>query len=251
VIVLCYHAVSADWPSRLAVSPDALDRHVSGLLRRGLTGRTFSAGVAESREGTFAITFDDAYASVAERAFPVLSRLGVPATVFVPTAHAGTGRVMSWPGIDEWLGGEWQGELRGATWDQLGELAAAGWEIGSHTRTHPHLTHLADAELSSELSESRLECERIADTPCSAIAYPYGDTDDRVAAASTAAGYSFGAALDTPFPASPDPMRWPRLGVYPADRRFRLGLKLWLFRRPTLWNRLQRGRVALPGRSRG
>ena len=30
------------------------------------------------------------------------------------------------------------------SWDQLGGLAEAGWEIGSHTRTHPHLTQVGD-----------------------------------------------------------------------------------------------------------
>ena len=35
----------------------------------------------------FAVTFDDAYRSVIELGFPILSRLGVPGTVFVPTSH--------------------------------------------------------------------------------------------------------------------------------------------------------------------
>ena len=50
------------------------------------------------------MTFDDAYRSVYEQARPVLESLGVPATVFVPTALVGSERPMAWPGTDQWLG---------------------------------------------------------------------------------------------------------------------------------------------------
>ena len=33
------------------------------------------------------------------------------------------------------------------SWAELRTLADAGWEIGSHTVTHPHLTQLDDATL--------------------------------------------------------------------------------------------------------
>jgi peptidoglycan/xylan/chitin deacetylase (PgdA/CDA1 family) len=36
-----------------------------------------------------AVTFDDAYADFAENAWPVMQRHGIPATLFVPTAHPG------------------------------------------------------------------------------------------------------------------------------------------------------------------
>lgn len=240
MIVLCYHAVTdANWPTQLAVTPEALTRQVGRLLRKGLVGRTFSAAVAEPDRRTFAVTFDDAYASVPERAFAVLSRLGVPGTVFVPTAHAGNGGLMAWPGTENWIGTEWQGELRAATWDQLRELAAAGWEIGSHSHTHPHLTSLSDSELAVEMAESRRVCEQQIGAPCTSIAYPYGDTDERVAAASRSAGYACGGALDSRAEAAPDRLRWPRLGAYARDTQARLAFKVWLFNRPALWNGLQ------------
>ena len=71
------------------------------------------------------------------------------------------------------------------SWDQLAALAAAGWEIGSHTQTHPHLTELAPDRLAEELAGSRAEIERNLGLPCPAIAYPYGDHDDAVLAAAT------------------------------------------------------------------
>ena len=155
-------------------------------------------------------------------AFPVLERLGLPATVFVPTAWAGGDRPMSWPGIDHWIGGPWEAELRPLSWDRLRCLADAGWEVGSHTRTHPRLTRLDDARLWDELTGSRRDCESALDRPCSSIAYPYGDVDERAAAAARRAGYRAGAAL--PLRAHrPTPLQWPRLGVSREDSpaRFR------------------------------
>ena len=49
-----------------------------------------------------AVTFDDAYRSVGELAVPVLAELGVPATVFAPTAFVGDPEPRGWEGTDEW-----------------------------------------------------------------------------------------------------------------------------------------------------
>jgi peptidoglycan/xylan/chitin deacetylase (PgdA/CDA1 family) len=244
MIVLCYHAVSPDWPSPLAVSAAALERQVRLLLDRGGRSATLAELIAGRNPRSFAITFDDAYASVAERAFPVLDRLGVRATVFATTAHPDSGRPLSWPGIEEWLGTEWEPELRPSSWDQLRDLAAAGWEVGSHTRTHERLTTLADDALAAELRLSREDCERELGAACTSIAYPYGATDERVGAAAAAAGYRFGAALDGEVARDPDPMRWPRLGVYPADGDLRFRAKAWAFGHGAVWNALQRIRGA-------
>lgn len=223
VLVLCYHAVSERWPSDLAVTPAQLHAQLSHLLARGYRGATFTAAVTQPpARKTLAVTFDDGYRSVRERALPVLERLGVPATVYVPTAWAGSDRPMTWPGIDQWAGGPWEDELRPLSWDELRRLGRAGWEIGSHTRTHPHLTGLDDARLLDELAGSRQHCERETGRPCTSIAYPYGDADARVIAAADRAGYRAGAAL--PLRAHrPRALEWPRLGVTREDSlaRFR------------------------------
>lgn len=224
VIVLCYHALSPSWPAELSTTQERFRAQLEHLRRRGYRGVTFSRAAAGDVGGrSVAVTFDDAYRSVGRLARPVLDDLGWPATVFVPTDHAGSGRPMAWPGIDRWLGGPHEAELVPHDWDELRELARAGWEIGSHTCSHPRLTQLDDRALADELARSRSVCQAELDEPCRSIAYPYGDVDARVVRATAAAGYAHGAALP-PRPHRSRPLEFPRVGVYRVDdlRRFRV-----------------------------
>lgn len=222
VVVLCYHAVSADWPVAMAVAGPTLERQVGHLLGRGYSPATFHQAVTRPpARRTFAVTFDDALASVYECGYPILRRLGVSATVFVPTDPTDRDAARTWPSLDRWLGTPHEHELAGMSWEQLGELAHAGWEIGSHTRTHPHLPTLGRSELDRELAGSRRACEDRLGVPCRSLAYPYGDLDARVAEAARAAGYRAAAALG-PWRPRAEPLRWPRVLVLRGhtDRRF-------------------------------
>jgi peptidoglycan/xylan/chitin deacetylase (PgdA/CDA1 family) len=222
LVVLGYHGVSEDWHATLAVTPASLSEQVSYLLDRGYRPATFTEAVLGPRtERTFSVTFDDAYASVGELALPILEQLGVPGTVFVPTAYTGQSEAMEWPGIDRWIGTPHEGELIPMDWKQLGELAERGWEIGSHTKTHPRLPELTDDQLLEELQGSREEIERRLGQRCLSLAYPYGDYDQRVIRAAADAGYAAAATLAV----TPEaPLAWPRIGVYDIDdlRRFKL-----------------------------
>jgi peptidoglycan/xylan/chitin deacetylase (PgdA/CDA1 family) len=222
-IVLCYHALSQSWDADLSTTPERFERQLRLLHGRGYRGVSFDDAVRAPHERTVAVTFDDAYRSVLELARPILDRLGWPATVFAPTAGVDSGGPLSWPGIDQWLGGPHERELLPMSWRQLRELAAAGWQIGSHTVTHPHLTTLDDDALEHELARSKADCEQHLDAPCTSLAYPYGDVDPRAIDATARAGYATAAALPRRLGAS-HPLDWPRIGVYfgDDDRRFRL-----------------------------
>jgi peptidoglycan/xylan/chitin deacetylase (PgdA/CDA1 family) len=226
VIVLCYRAVSESWPADLSVMPRELERHLRLLVSRGYRSATFTEAIRTTRaDRTVALTFDDAYRSVFELAFPILSRLGFRGTVFVPSAFAGSDSPMAWPGIDHWLGGPHEAELLPMSWNQLCSLAEAGWEIGSHTSTHPRLTRLDDESLAHELAGSRRECEERLGRPCRSLAYPYGDHDQRVVQAAREAGYATAGTLPAGWHPS-DPLRWPRIGVYHGDDGVRFRLKV-------------------------
>jgi peptidoglycan/xylan/chitin deacetylase (PgdA/CDA1 family) len=228
VLVLGYHAVSETWRSHLAVTPMELHRQLSALVARGYVGARFHQAATEPPAAkTLAVTFDDAYRSVLDLALPILAGLELPATVFVPTQVASEGGFASWAGVDLYTGGPDAHELAVMSWGQLGKLSSLGWEIGSHTRSHPRLTGLRDTDLMEELEGSRRECEVNLDSRCRSIAFPYGDVDSRVTTATGAAGYLSAAGL----PSSrhlgrPTALNWPRVGVFSTDGPLRFALKV-------------------------
>jgi peptidoglycan/xylan/chitin deacetylase (PgdA/CDA1 family) len=223
-LILCYHAVSDDWPSPLAVTRRALERQLGSLVERGYRGVTFEqAASGRCDDLTLAVTFDDAYRSTLTRAAPVLASFGLPGTVFVPTDYVERPEPMSWPGIEGWRDSPNAEELICLTWDELAALHDAGWEIGSHTRSHPRLTQLTDARLRDELTESRRALlDRFG--RCTSLAFPYGDGDPRVVAAARTAGYLAIAGL--PGPGRSGASGSPRVGVYRADGTLRFRLKV-------------------------
>lgn len=228
VVALGYHAVSPSWPAVLASTPGQLDRQVRLLLGRGYTPTSFHRAVTDPPAArTLSVTFDDAYGSVIERAFPILEAHGVPGTVFVPTSFVGDERPMSWPGIEQWLGGRHEDELRCMSWEDLRHLTDAGWEIGTHAHSHPVLPNLPDYKLADELGRSRELCRERLGIPCRSVSYPYGEYDERVVAAARAAGYEAGATLALPL-SETDPLRFPRVGVYRADDLWRFRAKVSL-----------------------
>jgi peptidoglycan/xylan/chitin deacetylase (PgdA/CDA1 family) len=251
VLVLCYHGVSPTWPARLSIEPDAFERQIASLAKRGYRGATVRQAIEDPpAERTLAVTFDDAYRSVLELARPILDRLGMPASVYVPTSWPGREAPMSWPGIDQWLDTPHEGELRCMSWDELRGLGDLGWEVGSHTRSHPRLPELGDSALDEELAGSRADCEAGLGAPCDSLAYPYGAVDERVIEAAGRAGYAYAVSLPRGLH-RPRPLHWPRVGVYHVDGetdwRFRLKVSpaVRSLRRSRAWGALDGARRAL------
>ncbi len=77
-------------------------------------------------------------------------------------------------------------------WDQLREMHASGFEIGSHGVSHQMLAKLPDDQLRDELVQSKATLERELGAPATVLAYPVGGDlafDHRVMDATRAAGY--------------------------------------------------------------
>jgi peptidoglycan/xylan/chitin deacetylase (PgdA/CDA1 family) len=227
LVVLCYHGVSESWPEVTSVRPADFRAQLTAFLRRGYRGATLGeALLSPPTERTLVVTFDDAQSSVWELAREPMRQLGVPGTVYVPTDYPDSGRPMGWAGFAHWLGTAHEAELACMSWAQLRELAAEGWEIGSHTRSHPRLSELGDGELREELEGSRAACEESTGQPCHSLAYPYSDYDARVVRAAAAAGYRFAVSVPRD-PQPPLPFEWPRLGVYHGEGARRVELRAW------------------------
>lgn len=228
LLILCYHAVSESWPSVVAVTPQALDRQVRRALRRGYRPATLAAALREPLGSrSLVVSFDDAFRSVLSSGLPVLERHGVPATLFVPTDFAAAGAPMTWSVLERWVGTEHERELLCMRWPEIARLAEAGWEIGSHTCSHPDLTELDPAAVERELRDSRAACEGELGRPCTTLAYPYGAHDPTVVQSARDAGYelavTLGERLLEPI-ATVDPLLLPRDGVYRSTGRLHFEL---------------------------
>jgi peptidoglycan/xylan/chitin deacetylase (PgdA/CDA1 family) len=155
-----------------------------------------------------AITFDDGWAHQVRNTLSVLSKHGFKATYFLIAGLVGT----STDYLD---------------WKDAARLVDAGMWIGSHAMTHRLLTKLSDAELSKELSGSRLILEERLGVKVSTLAYPGGDYDARVQQAARDAGYSAAAAVLQGYTQKAAGLyRLMRVGVYGIDTRERFEAKI-------------------------
>ena len=250
-MVLCYHAISPTWPMSQSLPEEAFVEQVELLLRRGYRPVTFTeAATAPARGRRVAVTFDDGYTSVL-RAAELLGGLGVPGTLFVVSDLMGDRA--RWLSDEEIGGAAFRPETSLMGWDDVRGLAGRGWEIGSHTRTHAHLTRCDDLRLDDELAGSRAAVAEQLGSPCTSVAFPFGDMDARVVAATRRAGYAAAGALPVRT-TGPDPYAFPRIGVYhrDADHPWHFRLKVSpaarALRRSPAWSAYGAARRTLTGR---
>jgi peptidoglycan/xylan/chitin deacetylase (PgdA/CDA1 family) len=179
VPILMYHVIG-DPPSgapypQLYVGEHEFAAQVRWLARRGYRAVTQRDVWNHWHRGAplppkpIVFSFDDGYRSVAEAAFPHL-------------------QARSWPGVLNLT----VKNLRvsgGLTQYRVRTLVAAGWELASHTLTHPDLTGLSDSTLAHEVTRSRAVLRARFGVPVDFFCYPAGRYDARVIREVRRAGY--------------------------------------------------------------
>lgn len=116
------------------------------------------AGLASPK--TVVLTFDDGYEDFYRNAYPVMSRYGFGATVFLSTDYVGDdSRIFN--------------KKRCLSWGQVRELHGAGVAFGSHTVTHPQLRSVGPDELKYELRHSKETLEDRLGCNIESFCYPY------------------------------------------------------------------------------
>jgi peptidoglycan/xylan/chitin deacetylase (PgdA/CDA1 family) len=164
-MILMYHKVDVVTPTLWWVTPEDLERHLTSLSNRQFV----YLEDYRSPSNQVVVTFDDAYENVFRHALPVLKRLRRPFEVFVIGDVIG-----DWNDFDP---GE--PRTRHMNLDQMAEIAAAGGRIQWHSRSHPDLKGVSDADLEQEL-EVPEELRREFPLPhFSWFSYPGGSHDDR------------------------------------------------------------------------
>jgi len=113
---------------------------------------------------TWNVWFDDGDLSVYTYAYPILKAKGITATVAVITDYVGKNypkyRVQPCPSMNI---------------PQLKELIANGWEIASHSLSHPHFPKLTMKEAEHEIAESKIWIMDNLDVTPTKFAFPYGE----------------------------------------------------------------------------
>lgn len=173
--VLLYHHVGPRCPGTfpdLTVSPEKFRRQVRSMARWGYAGISPSDWLGWVQAGVqlpakpVLLTFDDAYADLAEHALPVLREYGFSAVVYVVTTQLGGSNV--W---DQAQGSEMHRLLSA---EQVRHWATQGIEFGAHGRTHSDLTTLASGAAEKEITGSKEDLECLLGTEICSFAYPYG-----------------------------------------------------------------------------
>lgn len=85
-------------------------------------------------------------------------------------------------------------------WQDVNQLIQAGFEIGSHTHTHPILSSLSsEGDIRQELEVSKTCIERQTGKQCKTLSYPNGKFDQRVIDQAIKTGYTIGLATGQTF----------------------------------------------------
>jgi len=223
-LILMYHGVAdvAEDPNNLCVSPGRFAEQMAWLERRGLRGVGVAALVdamqAGRQAGLVGITFDDGYVNVLDAALPVLQRHGFGATAYIISGRLG--------GTNDWDEGPvWP--LMSA--DQVGKLAAAGIEIGSHGATHVRLAGASAEQLAAEVSASRRALTSLTGTEVRGFAYPFGSMDAEARRAVRDAGYDYACAVQARA-TDIGLVALPRVYVGQQDGAARMAVKVRLYR---------------------
>jgi len=176
-VVLYYHLVELKDRDRFCWQMEYLSKHAQPVPA-DFKG-PFPAG-----RPPVAVTFDDAFALLADTAIPEMASRGIPFTVFVPTAFIGqpagwiryAGNRLSLPQV-----------MDSSQIQALGRIPDAG--IGSHCRSHRRLIELQGPESQEEIERSKKELEEILGRGVNLLSFPHGSYRENHLLMAREAGY--------------------------------------------------------------
>lgn len=202
VPILMYHLIAAPPADathpNLYVRPAVFARQMKYLHDEGYhvisLDRVFDAWAGKATMPTrpVVVSFDDGYPSHYQTAAPIMEQYG-------------------WKGL---LNADWKVlDESPRLLAQVRLLAAAGWEMGSHSVSHPDLTTLSPDQLEEEVAGSRAMLHERLGVAIDFFCYPAGRYDDAVVAAVEAAGYRGATTTDPGLARMGEPYRLKRVRV--------------------------------------
>jgi len=203
--ILTYHRFAEDCNSPLCMPHSTFKLQMKYLKENGyhvITAEELLAFLGY-RQGlpkkSVLITIDDGYRSIYNFAYPILKEYGFTATLFIYTSFVGVSKMA-------------------ITWEQLREMQANGYMIGSHTMYHSDLTKPKEGEteqefidrVKEELYGSKKILDKKLEQDTYLLAFPFGYYDQRLMQMVTEAGYKMAMSVKrggNPFFANPLTLR--------------------------------------------
>ena len=177
LVILYYHRIGKPSAAHryrgMFTSPQHLRWQVSFLLHKGYQVLTLAEALQQGTrpQGSpplACITFDDGYRDNFSAGLPILHELGVAATVFIISDDVGKKNLI-WSEAGE----KHPADL--ASWDELGLLQQAGWEIASHSHRHVHFSRYSAVQQEDLLAQCSELIQHYLGVRPQTFAYPYGD----------------------------------------------------------------------------
>jgi peptidoglycan/xylan/chitin deacetylase (PgdA/CDA1 family) len=189
VPILCYHNLGDQAKGRMVMAASTFREQMQYLKAKGYHVISLREFVEFTRLGrqlpqrSVVLTFDDGYKSFRQLAYPVLKELGFPATLFVYTDYVGAGR-------------------NALSWQDLRALAAEGFDVQAHSKTHGDLRRIAgepDAQyqrrMQAELAQPQEQFQKNLGRRADIIAFPYGSWDESLLGRAIEHGYVAGFSV--------------------------------------------------------
>ncbi len=181
--VLTYHNV--DFPPEdaklktLYVNPTKFERQVKYLKKFGVK-TTLSDNINKEKNSVI-LTFDDGYRDFVKNAYPILKKYDTKAIIFVVAGLTDKFNIWDWEKIKV--------KKPLMDWEEIKFLVKEGFEIGSHTITHPFLTKIPEKTAKSEIEDSKKMLEDKLGIQINTFCYPYGDYNEKIKDMVINAGY--------------------------------------------------------------
>jgi peptidoglycan/xylan/chitin deacetylase (PgdA/CDA1 family) len=179
-----YHSISTDKQDPWSVTPQMFTEQMDWLKRKKFNVLSLDQAVehilqSKNNRKCIVITFDDGYKDFLEAAVPILKKNNFTASIFIPTELIGS--TSQWDSFNK--------NKPLLDWQELKEVARLGYDIGSHSKTHPDLTMLTNEQLQDELSQSKQMLENELHITIPSFSYPFGKYTDREIEAVKNTGY--------------------------------------------------------------
>jgi len=205
IVVFAHHSIASDgW--RFSVKKEEFEQQINHLLKTHIPIKAselpaYISGAKKPEKNMFVLAFDDGYENII-KVKDFLKEKGITPVFFLIADNAQADRM------------ELANNLSFLKTEEVESLLEAGWEVGSHSKTHADFSKLSDSKLIDEISESKKILENKLGVPVRYFAYPKGMYGTRIREAVRDAGYDLGFSMDNGYVVEGiDRFAIPRVGV--------------------------------------